>query len=436
MKRDVYTSLVQWKAAPQRKPLILRGVRQSGKTYILKRFAEEEYHDFAYFNFEEDPDLHDFFEHKLEPARLIENLSLYTGKRIAPAETLIIFDEIQAAPKALNALKYIYEEANEFHVAAAGSLLGIRMSGEESFPVGKVNFLDLFPLTFMEFLDAMGKSSWRGFIEDLADVAPLPEPLHRDLIELLKRYYVVGGMPEAVDHYAQTQDLQEVRAIQKDILEAYALDFSKHAPPAEVSKISRVWKTIPGQLARENKKFTFTLVDKNARAREYEDAVEWLADAGLILRAQKVSKPGIPLSGYACPGFFKMYLTDVGLLGAMANLPMDIVVKGHHMFTEFNGALVENYAAQQMTAKNDGALFYWTSKGKAEVDFLVEQGGEVHPLEVKAGVNPKSKSLLVYDEKYNPLVLSRANLLNLKRDNRFCNYPLYAVSRFPFLKQK
>lgn len=433
MDRDIYRKLIKWKSSSRRKPLVLRGARQSGKTYILKYFAEKEYTDHVYFNFEEDPDLHDFFKHQLEPHQLIENLSLYKGTRIFPDKTLIIFDEIQAAPKALNALKYFCEEANEYHITAAGSLLGLRMSSIESFPVGKVNFIDLYPLSFMEFLNAMGKSSWRGFIENLSDFSPIPEPLHRDLIEILKRYYVVGGMPEAVRHYSETQDLENIRLIQKEILEAYSLDFSKHASPTEVPKISRVWKSLPGQLARENKKFTYSAVAKNARARDYEDAIEWLAGAGLILKANNVTKPGLPLSGYSQSSFFKVYLCDVGLLGAMANLPVEIIIKGHNLFTEFNGALVENYVAQQLKTEQDCTLYYWRSGGKAEVDFLLEKESKIFPLEVKAGINPKSKSLKVYNERFNPLVLSRSNLLNLKRDEKMCNYPLYAVSRFPML---
>jgi len=431
MNRDVYAKLVQWKDSPRRKPLILRGIRQSGKTYLLRRFGEREFPGCAYFNFEEDPDLEGFFRHRLDPERLVENLSLYCGERIAPSETLIVFDEIQAAPRALNSLKYFFEKGPSYYVAAAGSLLGIRMSNTESFPVGKVNFLDLSPLSFQEFLDATGKSEWRQLIESLAGFSPLPEPLHLELIESLKRYYVVGGMPEAVDSFASTGDLNGVRTIQKEILDAYALDFFKHAPPGDAPRISRVWNSIAGQLARENKKFKFSDVASNARAREFENAIEWLADAGLILRACNVSKPGVPLAGYSNRRYSKVYVADVGLLGALARVPQDVMVKGNDLFTEFHGALVENYVAQQLRMKDATELFYWTSKGKAEVDFLVEKEGRVFPLEVKAGINPKSKSLRTYGERFPHSVLSRTTLLNLRCDGKIYNYPLYAICRFP-----
>lgn len=433
MKRDLYNALLAWKSSPRRKPLVLRGVRQSGKTWILKQFAKKEFPDFVYLNFEEDQDLHDFFSHKLDPARIIESLALYSGKPIKPESTLILFDEIQASPQALYSLKYFCEEANDYYIAAAGSLLGIRISGKRSFPVGKVNFLDLHPLSFMEFLDALDHSSWRQHIESLDEFTPLPEPLHRELIDLLKRYYVVGGMPEVVDHYARNRELTEVRAVQREILDAYTLDFSKHASSFEIPKISMIWKSIPGQLAKENKKFRYVEVAANARTREYENAMEWLVDAGMVFRSCRVTVPRIPLSGYVKHGFFKLYLADVGLLGAMAGLPVDAVVKGHRLFTEFHGALVENYTAQQLTANHEESLFYWSNQGRAEVDFLVERDGEIYPLEVKAGVSAKSKSLKVFDAKFKPTILSRATLLNLKGEERINNYPLYAISLFPFL---
>ncbi|MFH1842951.1 MAG: AAA family ATPase [bacterium] len=431
MKRDLYAKLIQWKNSPRRKPLILRGVRQSGKTYLLRRFGECEFPNLVYFNFEEDPALVQFFEHKLAPQQLVENLSLYSGQKITPAETLIIFDEIQAAPRAVHSLKYFHEEASQYHLAAAGSLLGIRMSGLESFPVGKVNFLDLYPLSFREFLDASGKSEWRQRIETIESFAPLPEPLHRELIEMLKRYFVVGGMPEAVNTYVESGDLHESRTIQREILDAYALDFAKHASPYDVPRIARIWSSIPAQLARENKKFMYSDVARRARAREYENAVEWLANAGVILQAFNISKPGLPLRGYVRHGFFKVYLADVGLLGALAGVPPNIIVKGDGLFTEFRGALVENYVAQQLKKDHNTGLHYWKSKSTAEVDFLLEKESRIFPLEVKAGINPRSKSLRTYGEKFAPPVLSRTSLLNLRCDGEIANYPLYLVDRFP-----
>ena len=430
MKRNLYEELGIWKSSERRKPLILRGARQTGKTYLLKEFGKNAYEGVAYFNFEEDPCLKDFFNGRLEPLALIEALGLYRKETIRPGRDLIIFDEIQACNEALNSLKYFQEQANEFHIAAAGSLLGVKLSQPMSFPVGKVNFLDLRPMSFPEFLDAVGESRYRALIEAKSDSEPFLEPFHEDLVALLKQYYFVGGMPEAVECFAKTHDFSQVRAIQKEILDAYVLDFAKHAPTHDIPKLMQVWDSIPAQLARENRKFQFTALKKTARARDYDHAIQWLENAGLILRCFLVNKPGLPLAAYADSSAFKVYALDIGLLGAMAGLTPEILVRGHDVFREFKGAFIENYVAQTLTALGSGGLHYWKNEAAtAEVDFLWPSSqGDILPLEAKAGINTKSKSLRIYEEKFQPDPLLRTTLLNLRKDGKILNIPLYALT--------
>jgi predicted AAA+ superfamily ATPase len=438
VKRDIFKSLQQWKASNRRKPLLLKGARQTGKTYALRQFGQEQYERCFYFNFEEKPEIADFFQRSLQPAKILRNLSVYEDREIRAEKDLIIFDEIQACNRALASLKYFQEEANEYHVAAAGSLLGIiKMSGPTTLPVGKVNLLDLRPMTFLEFLDAVGESRYRNLLENASDFEPFPEPFHNDLIDLLRIYYLVGGMPEAVGHYAETKDFKGVRAIQSEILQRYELDFAKHAPATDIPKLSLLWSSIPRHLSQENKRFLFSAVRKGARGRDYENALRWLHDAGLIHQAHAVEKVGIPLTGHKDPGIFKVYILDIGLLAAMSRIDFAVVLKGSDLFTSFRGALVENYVAQQLVATRGADLAYWKSEGKkAEVDFLFEIGGRVLPLEVKAGTNPKSKSLSSFDKYYKPDLLLRTTLLNKRRDNKVINLPLYAIgclSRYPGL---
>lgn len=433
MKRDIYKQLIEWKQSELRKPLILRGARQVGKTYILLEFAKKEYENYIYLNFEDDPTLDALFSQRFDKEKIITGLSIYGGGvKVLPGSTLIIFDEIQASNHALNSLKYFNERAKEYHIAAAGSLLGIKLGGQRSFPVGQVTFLDLYPATFLEFLDAVGKPELRGLIEGTnKDFESFPEPFHIELIDLLKYYYFTGGMPEAVSVYCKTRSFDAARKIQKDIMDTYLLDFTKHADSSEVMKITSVWQSIPVHLSKENKKFIFSVVRENARAREYEVALQWLCDAGLIYKCYNISRPGIPLMGYANENIFKVYLLDIGLLGAMVNLSPATLISGNAIFTHFYGAFVENYAAQQLRSKFTGNLFYWSSQGKAEVDFVYSVDDRVYPLETKAGFNLLSKSLKVYNDKYDPVVVSRSNLLNLRKDGKTCNYPLYAISLFP-----
>jgi predicted AAA+ superfamily ATPase len=433
MKRDIYHLLEEWKRSARRKPLVLNGARQVGKTHALKHFGKTSYEKMAYLNFEKDEKLGQYFEGTLDPKRLIQTIGIHTEIDIEPNNTLLIFDEVQECPKALNSLKYFCEEANEYHVAAAGSLLGVKTAGEKGFPVGKVNFLHLYPLTFFEFLSAIGHEKTRAFLENYSTYEPIPTPLHENLIQLLKIYFFIGGMPEVVAEYAKNEKLTVAREIQLEILSAYERDFAKHAPPQEIMKITTVWKQVHRQLAKENKKFIFATIRKSARGRDYEDAIQWLSDAGLIHKSYLVESPKFPLSAYAENHIFKIFLADVGLLGAQSNLSSQILIDGNLLFTEFNGALTENYVAQELIASKRKEPYYWASEGVAEVDFLIEEGHEIYPLEVKAGASQKKKSLLVYNQKYAPSKLIRATTMNLKHDGDIYNYPLYLISRVPIM---
>jgi len=429
MKRDLYRLLEDWKRSTRRKPLILNGARQVGKTYSLKHFGRTSYKKVAYLNFEKEEKLAQYFKDTLDPKELVKIFSIHTEVNIEPHNTLLIFDEIQECPKALNSLKYFCEESNEYHVAAAGSLLGVKVAKEKGFPVGKVNFLHMYPLTFFEFLSALGHENLRRFLEEYQNYEPFPGPIHEKLIRLLKIYFFVGGMPEAVSEYAKSERLDTVRDIQLEILDAYERDFAKHAPLAEIMKITTLWKQVHRQLAKKNKKFIFAAIRKSARGRDYEEAIQWLLDGGLIHKSHLVKTPKFPLSAYASNNIFKLFLLDVGLLGAQSNLSPQIIIDGNILFTEFKGALTENYIAQELTATKNTALYYWASEGMAEIDFLIEKKHEICPLEVKAGANPKKKSLLVYNKKYTPSKLLRATTMNLKRNENIYNYPLYFISR-------
>lgn len=431
MRRDIYPLLKDWKQSDRRKPLVLNGARQVGKTYALKHFGKTAYKKTVYLNFEKDEKLGQYFDSTLDPKQIVKILSIHTEIEIEPHETLLILDEIQECPKALNSLKYFCEEANEYHVATAGSLLGVKTAGEKGFPVGKVNFLSMYPLTFFEFLDSLGQEKARTFLEEYSTYAPIPNPMHEKLIQLLKLYFFVGGMPEAVAEYVKNERLPIVREIQQEILNAYEKDFSKHAPPHEIMKITTVWKQVHRQLAKENKKFIFAAIRKSARGRDYEEAIQWLADAGLIHKSYLVKSPKFPLSAYADNNTFKIFLVDVGLLGAQSNLSPQIIIDGDLLFTEFKGALTENYVAQELIATKYKETYYWASEGEAEIDFLIEDDHEIYPLEVKAGASQKKKSLLIYNQKYTPSKLIRTTTMNLKQDEAVYNYPLYLISQFP-----
>ena len=408
---------------------MLKGARQVGKTYLLKEFGKNEYENTFYFNFEEDRKLVGFFNDNLKPKTVIENLSTYIGKKIRPAIDLIFFDEIQASNDALNSLKYFEEEANEFHVVAAGSLLGVKLSIPKSFPVGKVNFLNLYPMTFLEFLTALGKSEYRSLLEGLTSVSPLAEPLHEELISLLKKYYYVGGMPESVKYYSSQNDIFEIKKIHNEIINSYVLDFAKHATASDIPKLTEIWNSIPPQLARENKKFMFSAIHKSARGRDYENALLWLDHSGLIHRSFLLSAYKSPLQSYFDRSSFKVYLADIGLLSTMAGLSPTILLQGEALFNEFGGAFVENYVAQQLIATLDQNLCYWKNEtGLAEVDFICEKDGAIYPLEVKSGINVRSKSLKFFGDRFKSEFMCRTTLKNLKTDGKIINFPLYLIS--------
>ena len=420
--------------------MLLMGARQTGKTWVLTEFGRREYARLVYCNFEEEPLLHDFFATSLKPQSIVSRLSTREGHEIRPDETLIVFDEIQQSNAALNSLKYFAEEAPEYHIAAAGSLLGVKLTQPRSFPVGKVSFLTLHPLTFSEFLSAVGESRYRGLLEEMQTIEPVPELFHRELLELLKAYYVVGGMPEAVVEYAVSRSFESTRKVHSAILKAYTLDFAKHAPTADIPRLGQIWNSIPGQLAKENRKFIFSAVAESARAREYADALQWLSDAGLIRKALAVEHVEQPIDAFADQSAFKVYTLDVGLLGAMARLPPATLVNGNEIFQTYHGAFVENYVAQQLLSMPDfesEVLYYWKKNpGIAELDFLVELDGEVLPLEVKAGINTKSKSLGVYVQRYSTRIQLRSTLRNLKLDGTILNVPLYAIEQLARLTRR
>jgi predicted AAA+ superfamily ATPase len=433
MKRDIYQKLQAWKSSSRRKPLILNGARQVGKTYALNYFAGQAYENAVYLNFEKDKSLSAYFEDSIEPHRIINFLSLHTKATITPEKTLLIFDEVQECPRALNSLKYFCEEANEYHVVGAGSLLGVKTKHTGGFPVGKVNFLDLYPLNFFEFLSALGEEKLRLFLEELTHAEPIATPLHEKLIELLKIYFYVGGMPEAVSEFSLNRNYSAVREIQLEILDAYERDFSKHAPPHQFMKILAIWQNVHTQL--ENKKFIFSVIKESARGRDYEEAIQWLLEAGLIYKCYHLPTPKLPLTAYSDKNIYKIYLLDVGLLGAQTNLQPETIIKKNELFTEYKGALTENYVAEELRSIEMSDLYYWTSSGTAEVDFIVERQGEILPLEVKAGTSDKKKSLLSYANKYNPPTLLRSSLMNLKHDGKLINYPLYLISAFKYISK-
>ncbi len=434
MKRDIYQQLMVWKRDRYRKPLILMGARQVGKTYILSAFANE-YQDELYVNFESMPEVAAIFEGNLDPTKIVSLLEAQFGVAIWPGKTLIIFDEIQECPNALNSLKYFCEQANEYHIVSAGSLLGVKLKRSKGFPVGKVDFLHLKPLSFFEFLDAMGEEKLRLAFEGIDKEEPINEALHNKAIDLLRQYFIVGGMPEAVQIYVNEKNFEQVRKVQQAILDAYVLDFAKHARPTDVMKIMAIWELIHTQLAKENKKFIFSVISKSARAREYDSAIQWLVDAGMIYKSFNISTPKSPIDSYADKNIFKIYMLDVGLLGCMSRLPINAMLQQHKLFMEFKGALTENFVAQELLVNKFDKLYYWTSGGSAEVDFVLPVDLNVYPLEVRAGTTARKKSLLVYAEKYHPELLLRATLMNLKQDGNVCNYPLYLVSCFSLVSE-
>jgi len=425
-------SLRAWKRQSHRKPLLLMGARQVGKTFILKKFGKEEYENTVYLNFENNLPLCKLFDESLDPKTLLKVLAIESNSEIMPGKTLLIFDEVQECPNALNSLKYFCEEAPEIHIVAAGSLLGVKLKHVKGFPVGKVEFLTLYPMSFLEFLEALDQIKLKDYIEEYGKIESFPTALHEKILKFFKEYLFIGGMPEAVAEYLSSQNLLKVRAIQKGVLDAYALDFAKHAPKDQVMKINQVWSSIPSQLAKENKKFIYSVIKSGARAREFEVALQWLLEAGLIHKVSLIRAPKIPLSAYADLNIFKIYLADIGLLGAMSNLDPKAILHENELFQEFRGAITENYIAQEL-AHSGYPLYYWASEGRAEVDFMLEQDGSIYPLEVKSGNSTKKKSLQVYANSYRPKMLIRTSPKNLRKDGDILNCPLYFIEEIRFI---
>ncbi len=425
MKRFILSELIKWKESKYRKPLILKGARQIGKTYILKQFGEENYEGVAYFNFDHDEGLYNIFRHTKDPKRILEQLSFIYGKAILPEKTLIIFDEIQECPNALNSLKYFQEEANEYHIVCAGSLLGIRLS-HTSFPVGKVEFINMYPMTFSEFLIADDCENLVEYMKYIKEIENIPDIFFNKLEEKLKAYFIIGGMPEVVDIWVKEKNMELVNNVQENILKAYESDFSKHTQNNEANKISLIWNSIPSQLAKENKKFLYQTIKEGARAREYENALNWLNDANLIYKIYNVSKTDFPIKAYNDLSSFKIYMNDVGLLRKMANLDSRIVVEGNKLFEEFKGAFTENYVLNMLCTIFDAVPNYF-SFDRHEVDFVIQYKNRIIPIEVKASKLTNNISLTRYNEKFNNDLSIRFSMNNLKKDGKILNIPLFLI---------
>lgn len=425
MYRKIMKKLIEWKNDKYRKPLILRGARQVGKTYIIKQFGEENYDGVAYFNFDHDTQLYNMFDNTKDPVRILEQLSFVYGKAIIPGKTLIVFDEIQECPNALNSLKYFEEEAKEYHIISAGSLLGIRLS-HTSFPVGKVDFLDMYPMTFTEFLEADGCKNLVDYMDSIKTIENIPEIFFDRLTEKLKAYFIIGGMPEVVDSWIKHKDMEKVNKIQNNILKSYESDFSKHTSNIEANRISIIWNSIPSQISKENKKFLYQVAKDGARAREYEGAVNWLKDANVVNKIYNVTKPNMPLISYNDLSSFKMYLIDVGLLRRKTDLDSKVIVEGDKLFQEFKGALTENYVLQTLVAVGLNP-YYYAFGNRYEIDFLIQYQNEIIPIEVKAGESVNNTSLKVYNEINRPKTRIRFSIKNLNKDNNLINIPLFMV---------
>lgn len=432
MERLIMSKLIDWKLSPYRKPLILKGVRQVGKTWLLKEFGRQYYENTAYFNFDENEEYKQFFETTKDIERILQNLMMASGQKILPQKTLIIFDEIQDCPKVINTLKYFCENAPQYHVACAGSLLGIALAKPSSFPVGKVHFMQVEPMTFTEFLLANGDEQLVQYLNSITQLEPIPDAFFNPLYEKLKMYYVTGGMPEPVLMWTQAHDVNAMQDALSDIISAYERDFSKHPNTSEFPKISMIWKSVPSQLARENKKFLYKVVKEGARAREYEDALQWLTDARLVRKVYRSSAPQLPIAAYDDLSAFKIYLADVGLLRRLALLAPTAFGEGNRLFTEFKGALTENYVLQALSGQFEADPRYWAQNNPPyEVDFLIQRENDMIPIEVKAESNITSKSLKKFKELFPTDVKLRVrfSLNNLTLDGDILNIPLFMADQ-------
>jgi len=434
-ERDLEKNLILWKSRKNRKPLLIKGARQVGKTSLIKSFGKNAFDNIAYFNFDEQPDLRQFFEMTKDPFSLLQNLSLVHGEKIDPAKNLIVFDEIQECKPALNSLKYFQEKAPEYAIIGAGSLLGITLGNKDSFPVGKVEFLEAFPLTFLEFLET-ADHKLAAYVKGVKIEGPIPNLFYNGLLEKLKLYFICGGMPEAARTLLEELDLEKTQRVLWNILQAYELDFSKHTETKDIPKISFIWDSIPSQLAKENKKFLYQVVRSGARAREYEDALLWLVQAGLVYKVYRNDKTNIPISAYDDLNSFKIFLFDVGLLRRKSQLDPNAFKEGNRLFVEFKGALTENFILQCLVPQFDVTPRYWTSHGKAEIDFLLQYQNEIIPVEVKSDENVRSKSLAFYANSNNPKLRIRYSLKNFEYKDGLLNIPLFLADRtLDFVKE-
>lgn len=436
MKRNATEALIRWKEKDGRKPLIIQGARQVGKTWLMKEFAKTHYKKVAYISFNDQEDAKQIFSGSYNIKNIILSLGLISGVQISADDTLIILDEIQECERALNALKFFNENAPQYHIMAAGSLLGVAVRQKNmSFPVGQVEFLNLYPLTFSEFLDAVGEKQLSDLIFEGND--SVIKVAKEKYITLLKQYLFVGGMPEAVRSFAKNKNFDDVRDIQIQILEGYRQDFSKYTEARSVARITSVWDCIPAQLAKENKKFSYQVIAKGARAREYEMALEWLVLCGLVYRIQRITKPDLPLSAYEDSSAFKLYMLDTGLLCAKARLNVQTIIDGNVVFEEFKGSLTEQYVLQELKAQKELYIAYWSKKsGTAEVDFVIQNNSQLVPVEVKASVNLKAKSLASYREQYKPEKAVRTSLADFEINNGLYNIPLYLIENITEILDK
>ncbi len=428
MERNLFAKLEQWKTKKKRKPLIIQGARQVGKTWIMKEFGKRYFDNTVYINFDNNEVMKKVFENDFDISRIVSAIKIEYGKSFVPEDTLIIFDEIQEAPKALAALKYFYENAPQYAIIAAGSLLGVALHQGTSFPVGKVDFMQLYPLNFYEFVRAVGEEPLAQLL-DTNDYEMINAYSTR-YTELLKKYYYVGGMPEVVQTFIDTDDYYEVREVQKNLLKYYEEDFSKHAPKEVVPRIMMVWNSIPSQLAKENRKFIYGSLREGARAKDFELAIQWLEDAGLIIRSYRVTKPDIPLIAYMEMSSFKMFLLDVGLLAAKADIHAKVLLDGCRIFEEFKGALTEQFVAGQLKASDRELYYYSTENSSGEIDFVVQQEMRCIPVEVKAEENLRARSMRAFCEKYKPEIAVRSSLSNYREQDWMVNVPLYMLDKY------
>ena len=428
MERQLLGELVAWKNKNNRKPLIIQGARQVGKTWIMKEFGKRCFKHTVYINFDNNQRMKNVFEQDYDIKRIISALKIEHGSAFEAEDTLLIFDEVQEVPKALSSLKYFCEEASQYAIVAAGSLLGIALHQGTSFPVGKVEFMHLYPLNFREFLMAMGEQQLADLLWNQDET--LINAFSGKYTDYLRKYYYVGGMPEAVQCFADTDDYFAVRDIQNGLLKYYEEDFSKHAPKEVVPRIQMVWNSIPGQLAKENRKFIYGMLREGARAKEFELAIQWLLDCGLIHKSYRVTKPDMPLIAYAEMNSFKMFLSDVGLLAAKGSIPAKVLLEGTRIFEEFKGALTEQFVAQELASLGKELYYYSTEASSGEIDFLIQQSMYCIPIEVKAEENLRARSLRAFCDKYKPEIALRSSMANFREQDWMKNVPLYALAYY------